>query len=191
MEPFWNKMASYLPMKFTPNMVSLTGSLFYVSAYLLIAYYDLSLAKPIPSYVYFYSSLMLFLYQTFDAIDGKHARSTNRTSAVGTFVDHGLDTLVNFIYPVTIAQSHLLGNSFIVLVFQISLQMGFYVYAMENYITGTMRTGGGTFVQFVIMFLTSFPGIFGFSIIKFKLFGLSPVSFIILLYVRFVTYSVA
>ncbi len=33
----------------------------------------------------------MFIFQTMDAVDGKHARNTGKASPLGQLVDHGLD----------------------------------------------------------------------------------------------------
>jgi len=46
-------------------------------------------------YLIFYLALTQFMYQTMDAIDGKHARNTKRGSPIGQLLDHGCDGLTN------------------------------------------------------------------------------------------------
>ena len=54
---------------------------------------------------------MLFFAQTLDAIDGKHARRTKRSSPLGQLMDHGCDSMDNFLYTIVIAQLFLFGDS--------------------------------------------------------------------------------
>lgn len=46
------------------------------------------------------SALGLFIYQSLDAIDGKQARRTNSSSALGELFDHGCDAVSTGIYVV-------------------------------------------------------------------------------------------
>ena len=46
-----------------------------------------------PSYLLVWLSVSLFVYQTLDAIDGKHARKINMCSPLGEVFDHGCDAL--------------------------------------------------------------------------------------------------
>ena len=55
--------------------------------------------------------LSIFLGQTFDAIDGKHARNTKRFSPLGQLMDHGCDAITNSCVAVYIAQACQLGVS--------------------------------------------------------------------------------
>ncbi|KAG6764105.1 hypothetical protein POTOM_031563 [Populus tomentosa] len=55
--------------------------------------YSPHLDTPPPRWVHFAHGLLLFLYQTFDAVDGKQARRTNSSSPLGELFDHGCDAL--------------------------------------------------------------------------------------------------
>ncbi|KAI9092037.1 hypothetical protein K1719_027972 [Acacia pycnantha] len=46
--------------------------------------YSPQLDSPPPRWVHFAHGLLLFLYQTFDAVDGKQARRTNSSSPLGS-----------------------------------------------------------------------------------------------------------
>ncbi|RYR08840.1 hypothetical protein Ahy_B05g076668 isoform H [Arachis hypogaea] len=52
--------------------------------------YSLQLDTAPPRWVNFAHGLLLFLYQTFDAVDGKQARRTNSSSPLGELFDHAL-----------------------------------------------------------------------------------------------------
>lgn len=46
-----------------------------------------------PAWAFILSALGLFIYQSLDAIDGKQARRTNSSSALGELFDHGCDAV--------------------------------------------------------------------------------------------------
>ena len=46
-----------------------------------------------PRWTYAYVALTVFMYQTFDAIDGKQARRTKTSSPLGQLFDHGCDAI--------------------------------------------------------------------------------------------------
>ena len=50
-----------------------------------------------PGWVNVVCGLTLFLYQTLDAVDGKQARRTKSSSALGQLFDHGCDAMSTFI----------------------------------------------------------------------------------------------
>jgi len=62
-------------------------------SYALSAYYTPELKGVCPWYIYVIHAVCLFCYQTLDALDGKHARRTNNSSALGELFDHGCDAI--------------------------------------------------------------------------------------------------
>ncbi len=46
-----------------------------------------------PRWVYFVVGVLIFLYQTLDNLDGRQARRTGSSSALGEAFDHGADCL--------------------------------------------------------------------------------------------------
>ncbi|XP_054823105.1 choline/ethanolaminephosphotransferase 1-like [Prosopis cineraria] len=74
-------------------MITLTGFMFLVLSALLGYIYSPRLDSPPPRWVHLAHGLLLFLYQTFDAVDGKQARRTNSSSPLGELFDHGCDAL--------------------------------------------------------------------------------------------------
>lgn len=89
-EPIWNKCAegfAYYTPKITPNMVTLMGVMPIIS--LCIAYIYSYITNY--SLFYFVLGVMLIFYLNMDAIDGKLARLTNRSSPFGQMLDHGGD----------------------------------------------------------------------------------------------------
>ena len=50
-------------------------------------------SRQAPAWAFILSALGLFIYQSLDAIDGKQARRTNSSSALGELFDHGCDAV--------------------------------------------------------------------------------------------------
>jgi ethanolaminephosphotransferase len=73
-----------------PNMITLMGFMFILASALLSYIYSPRLDSPAPAWVYMCHGILLFLYQTFDAVDGKQARRTNSSSPLGELFDHGI-----------------------------------------------------------------------------------------------------
>ena len=46
-----------------------------------------------PKWACFLCAVGLFIYQSLDAIDGKHARRTGTSNALGELFDHGCDSV--------------------------------------------------------------------------------------------------
>ena len=175
LNPFWIKCASLLPYAYTPNMVTVTGLICQFLSIILIAYYDLTFSVYLSPFVYIFCAFMLFMAQTLDAIDGKHARNTKRSSSLGQLMDHGCDSMDNFLFCIVLSQAFLFGNSIHTLWVQILIQIPFYTYTLEENITGTLRTQinnvGVTEYQFFSMGLLLLSAIFGDKLINLELFG--------------------
>ena len=104
-------------------MVTLLGLLSLFSPIPIILYYDLQCLKVIPNWIYIYMAISVFLGQTFDAVDGKHARNTKRGSSLGQFMDHGCDALSNSFIVIMISQAFRLGPGVYSIMIQILVQV--------------------------------------------------------------------
>ncbi|KAL8518380.1 hypothetical protein ACS0TY_009675 [Phlomoides rotata] len=93
LQPFWTRCVNLFPLWMPPNVITLIGSSFLVTSAVLGYIYSPKLDSPPPRWVHFAHGLLLFLYQTFDAVDGKQARRTNSSSPLGELFDHGCDAL--------------------------------------------------------------------------------------------------
>ncbi|KAK4263697.1 hypothetical protein QN277_029078 [Acacia crassicarpa] len=93
LQPFWTRFVKVFPLWMPPNMITLTGFMFLILSALLGYIYSPHLDSPPPRWVHLAHGLLLFLYQTFDAVDGKQARRTNSSSPLGELFDHGCDAL--------------------------------------------------------------------------------------------------
>lgn len=156
-------------------MVTLIGLLVLSMGVIIILPFDSSMKKPLPSWAYILFALFLFGGQTFDAIDGKHARNTNRASPLGQLMDHGCDAFSNSFIIIMIGQAHLLGGSMYLIVIQMVIQFTFFVAQWEEHHTGTLLTQinnfGVTEVQFVGMAIAILPVLFGTEFSSIRLFG--------------------
>ena len=69
--PFWNFCVTLLPMWLAPNLVTLLGLIFMTSSTMTYIFLDTTMSKDLNPWLYAYSALVMFIYQTLDAIDGK------------------------------------------------------------------------------------------------------------------------
>ncbi|KAI4339428.1 hypothetical protein MLD38_024375 [Melastoma candidum] len=121
---------------FSPNMITLTGFLFLVTSALLGYIYSPQLDTPPPRWVNFAHGLLLFLYQTFDAVDGKQARRTNSSSPLGELFDHGCDALACAFESMAFGSTAMCGRySFW---FWFISAVPFYFATWEHYFTNTL-----------------------------------------------------
>mmetsp|Transcript_31967 Transcript_31967/g.80168 ORF Transcript_31967/g.80168 Transcript_31967/m.80168 type:complete len:439 (-) Transcript_31967:79-1395(-) len=82
-----------IPDWVAPNLITATGFSLIITSYSLLYYYDPSLSVPMPSWVYLFWAVSIFLYQLLDNCDGTQARRTGSSSALGELFDHGCDSL--------------------------------------------------------------------------------------------------
>ncbi|KAK5001463.1 hypothetical protein LTR28_012618 [Elasticomyces elasticus] len=74
LKPFYTNVAiKFFPMSMAPNAITLTGFAFVVINLLTMLYYTPTMDRDCPPWVYASWSIGLFLYQTFDAVDGTQA----------------------------------------------------------------------------------------------------------------------
>jgi len=86
----WDRLLPALPRSLRPNTITLVGETCAVLA--PVATWGAVQGRP---WLYGVSALLLFAYVTADNLDGQHARRTGQTSALGEFLDHGLDGLAS------------------------------------------------------------------------------------------------
>ncbi|ESL09634.1 aminoalcohol phosphotransferase [Trypanosoma rangeli SC58] len=94
MQPYWNFIVNLVPMTVAPNAITLTGFLIGVSSSILVMFYYFFYDAVYPAWVWYYAAVALFMYQTFDAIDGKQARRTKTGGPLGELFDHGCDAFL-------------------------------------------------------------------------------------------------
>jgi ethanolaminephosphotransferase len=74
LKPFYTHVViKCFPMSMAPNLITLTGFGFVVVNLLTMLWYCASLECDAPAWVYYSWAVGLFLYQTFDAVDGSQA----------------------------------------------------------------------------------------------------------------------
>lgn len=74
LKPFYSNFVIHcFPMTMAPNLITLTGFGFVVANVLTLLWYNPTLDQDCPAWVYFSWAIGLFLYQTFDAVDGAQA----------------------------------------------------------------------------------------------------------------------
>lgn len=93
LKPYWRWFSQLFPLWMAPNLVTLCGLGFIIVNVLTTLYYDPTLSQESPRWTYFSYAIGLFMYQTFDACDGMHARRTGQSGPLGELFDHCIDSL--------------------------------------------------------------------------------------------------
>lgn len=165
LNPYWEWLEHFIPLNIAPNMVTLVGFVLVCLSYLIMAFYDQTFSKVLPSWVYIISGLFQWAYQTFDALDGKHARKTKSSSPLGQLFDHGCDSFAAGFLALCVCQSLRFGPTWEILLFFNLIQFVFFAANWGEYHTGIMNTGVGNFGvtegQFIMGLSLVFCGIFG------------------------------
>lgn len=136
LQPFWSRCVNFFPLWMPPNMITLTGFMFLVTSSLLGYIYSPQLDSPPPRWVHFAHGLLLFLYQTFDAVDGKQARRTNSSSPLGELFDHGCDALACTFEALAFGSTAMCGPA--TFWFWFISAVTFYCATWEHYFTNTL-----------------------------------------------------
>jgi len=91
--------------------------------------------------VYYSWALGLFLYQTFDAVDGTQARRTHQSGPLGELFDHGVDAVNTSLECLIFAASQNLGMGWKTVMTLFASLLTFYVQTWDEYHTKTLTLG--------------------------------------------------
>lgn len=97
--------------------------------------------QDIPSWVYASWCIGLFLYQTFDAVDGTQARRTGQSGPLGELFDHGVDALNTTLEVLLFAAAMNFGQSWPTVLTLFASLLTFYVQTWDEYHTKTLTLG--------------------------------------------------
>jgi len=126
--------------------------------------YTPTLEEPCPPWVYATWGAGLFLYQAFDACDGKQARKLGLSGPLGECFDHGVDALNTTLEVILFAAATGLGQSWATLLSQFGTLCNFYLTTWEEYHTGVLFLGyfngpvEGILMITIYYFVTAFKG---------------------------------
>ncbi|XP_010935213.1 choline/ethanolaminephosphotransferase 1 isoform X1 [Elaeis guineensis] len=136
LQPFWSRCVTLFPLWMPPNMITLTGFMFLVISALLGYIYSPHLDTAPPRWVHLAHGMLLFLYQTFDAVDGKQARRTNSSSPLGELFDHGCDALACAFESLAFGSTAMCGRT--TFWFWVIAAIPFYLATWEHFFTNTL-----------------------------------------------------
>ncbi|KAH7176566.1 CDP-alcohol phosphatidyltransferase-domain-containing protein [Dactylonectria macrodidyma] len=142
LKPFYTHVViKCFPMSMAPNLITLTGFSFVVANFLTLLWYNPTLDQDCPPWVYYTWAVGLFLYQTFDAVDGSQARRTRQSGPLGELFDHGVDALNTSLEVLIFAASQNMGQSWYTVAMLFASLATFYVQTWETYHTKTLTLG--------------------------------------------------
>lgn len=165
LKPFYSNVAiKCFPMSMAPNLITLTGFSFVVVNFLTLLWYNPTLDTDCPPWVYASWALGLFLYQTFDAVDGTQARRTRQSGPLGELFDHGVDACNTTLEVLLFAGTMNLGQSWNTVLTSFGALFTFYIQTWDEYHTHTLTLGvisgpvEGILTLCIVFFITSIMG---------------------------------
>ncbi|KAI8338663.1 CDP-alcohol phosphatidyltransferase-domain-containing protein [Chlamydoabsidia padenii] len=138
---YWNWMVNFFPLWMAPNLITLLGLGFMVVNVVFIVVYIPDLGTDAPSWLYFSFAAGLWLYSTFDNVDGKQARRTGTSSPLGELFDHGCDALNCTCVALLQSAALGLGHSYSTVGLVLLTIVGFYLSTAEEYFTEVLYLG--------------------------------------------------
>ncbi|RAH75576.1 aminoalcoholphosphotransferase [Aspergillus aculeatinus CBS 121060] len=142
LKPFYNDFViKFFPMSMAPNAITLTGFFFVVVNFITILWYNPTLDQDCPSWVYASCALGLFLYQTFDGVDGIQARRTKQSGPLGELFDHSVDACNTALGVLIFCAAMNLGQSWATILTLFGSTMTFYVQTWDEYYTQVLTLG--------------------------------------------------
>ncbi|VUZ53512.1 unnamed protein product [Hymenolepis diminuta] len=161
---FWCSLVPYIPKRIAPNTLTLTGLILNTLSVLILLYYSPDLKSNVPSWALVLAAVCIFIYQTLDALDGKHARETNTASPLGELFDHGCDAVASIFVPLCLCVTVGIGTHPVIVFIQFFTFLAmFYLAHWQCYITGYLEFGkiDVTEGQIGVMGTLLFTAIFG------------------------------
>ncbi|KAI8877075.1 Choline/ethanolaminephosphotransferase [Backusella circina FSU 941] len=141
---YWNWCVQFFPMSMAPNLITLTGLFFMIINVVFAVIFAPTMGvdeEAGPSWMYFSFAIGLWLYSTFDNVDGKQARRTGTSSPLGELFDHGCDAINCSFAAVLQATGVGLGHSKASVMLYGIAMLGFYLSTAEEYHTGVLYLG--------------------------------------------------
>ncbi|CDJ60733.1 ethanolaminephosphotransferase, putative [Eimeria maxima] len=166
MNPWWEAVEKLVPRCVHPNALTVSSCTAAIIGSCLLLGFCPYLSEFPPRWVFLISAALFFLYQTLDAIDGKHARRLGLSSPLGQLMDHGCDIICTT--PLTLLGTAIIGGGvglrqYTVLV--VSSQFLQFLYTWWELHFGVFYTATGiigvTEAQLTVILLSVLGGTFG------------------------------
>ncbi|GAB7337452.1 hypothetical protein MBLNU457_g2791t1 [Dothideomycetes sp. NU457] len=138
---WWSQVIELFPLSMAPNAITLSGFGFVIINIMTLLYYTPGLDQDCPRWVYASWSIGLFLYQTFDAIDGSQARRTRQSGPLGELFDHGVDAVNTSLEVIIFSAAMKLGQGWYTILVLFASLLTFYVQTWDEYHTKTLTLG--------------------------------------------------
>lgn len=138
---WWSQVINIFPMSMAPNAITLSGFGFVIANVATMLYYSPNMDQDCPVWVYWSWAIGLFLYQTFDAVDGTQARRTRQSGPLGELFDHGVDALNTSLEVLLFSAAMNFGQGWKTVLVLFGSLLTFYVQTWDEYHTHTLTLG--------------------------------------------------
>ena len=138
--PIYNRIVMMFPLWLAPNLITFVGLLCPILSFGIMMQYCPYLEGVAPRWVYLLQAAAIIAYQALDAMDGKQARRTGTSSALGMLFDHGCDALNTTVSSLALCATFQLGAGWISFAFWFLTTLVFYWATIEEYYTGEVRS---------------------------------------------------
>ena len=137
---FWDYVVTFFPEWLAPNVITFAGFWFEVVSFVISFVVSEGLKKPLPSWCCFLNGISLCIYVQLDNLDGRQARRTGSSSALGQFFDHGCDAITGVSELCKAAATFGLNprDAFFVVFL---MGIGFFMTSWEEYVTHAFYLG--------------------------------------------------
>ncbi|KAH0794847.1 CDP-alcohol phosphatidyltransferase family protein [Histomonas meleagridis] len=144
---FCDKVCTFFPLTCSANLITTIGFVFELISFILTFVYSKGISEPLPSWVCVINGLFLFIYQTCDNVDGRQARRTHSSSAIGQFFDHAVDAFVDVFEMLKLAATLQMGANMKSFLMTFVIAFGYCIAFWNQYVHNLMYLG---FLNFCI-----------------------------------------
>lgn len=124
---------TFTPSNVAPNLITIAGLVLTSSVTILILIINPTLGPNCPRFLHLLSALSIFGYQTLDNMDGKQARKTNSSSALGMMFDHTCDVINTVVMGIMLGSVFSTGWSMKIFICIYTGFVTFYFQTWEEY----------------------------------------------------------
>lgn len=128
----------FIPNWMAPNIITFLGIVVSCISLFFIYLYNPNLNNDGPRWLHLLIGINVFLYQTFDNMDGKQARKTNTSGPLGMLFDHGCDAINAGLMIISMGSIISSGWTIKLYLCLWSGYLPFYFQVWEEYYIGTM-----------------------------------------------------
>jgi len=142
MQIFWKWLVEFCPLWVAPNLLTIVGLALNIGTSVVLMIETNGAKEECSRWLYLFTALGLFFYQSLDAIDGKQARRTNSSSPLGELFDHGCDSVSAVFVTIACCCAVQLGVYPWLMFWSCFLSyFAFYCAHWQTYVSGKLKFG--------------------------------------------------